>query len=252
MNLHRRVVLLAVTLGVATTLLPSARKPLQRPKLEKIEYQPTGTRVRVDQRTGESVAYMLDGKITYDPVSRNFLLAWVGQDGNSKSVVYDPPSKVDVTVSGRVDWQPAGLLYHYSYSLRSLPSSGQELGSFYLQTRSPVQGITSPDGSWAFWPLTDYLKEQLRVGEGLTWSQVKQGRNGLVPGEEAGGFSFQSRGLPAVVKCYVRGRTELRGGQGEEIPEELHAAIDEVAWRVPQGVRWAQAILLNHLIPVHS
>jgi hypothetical protein len=236
MNLLRSAVLLAVTLGVASTLLPAARKPLQRPKLEKIEHQPTGTRVRVDRITGESVAYMLEGNISYDPVSHNFSLAWIGHDGNSKSVVYNPPSKVDVVVSGRVDWQPAGRFYRYSYSLHSLPSSGQKLGSFYLETRSPVDGMRSPDGSWALWLLSDYLKEQLRVREGLTWSQVMQGRDGLRPGESAAGFSFHSGGLPTVVACYVRGRTELRGGQGEEIPEELHAAIDEVAWRIPKGV----------------
>ena len=66
-------------------------------------------------------------------------------------------------------------------------------------------------------------------------AQTRQGRVGLLPGQKSEGFSYGSPGLPTVVKCYVRPHTRLKG-VGEEIPEALHAAIQRVAWKQPQGV----------------
>jgi hypothetical protein len=58
---------------------------------------------------------------------------------------------------------------------------------------------------------------------------------GLNPGETVTGFAFESPNLPGIVKCYVRPYTVLKG-VGEELPEELHAAIDRVSWKIPQGI----------------
>jgi hypothetical protein len=210
------------------------RRPLPRPELDKIEHQPTGRSLRADPKTGEPLVYDVEGAITYDRRSGNFLLRWTGRRGKRLTVVYEPRLKVDAIVSAAVIYDSGGNAYRYLYSLRSLPSSQQKLQSFYVETRAPVEKVTSPDLSWHAFHLTDHQKQHLQIAGGRQWSQTRQGQVGLLPGTDASGFSYESAGLPGPVKCYAEGRTSLQD-VGEVIPEELIVAFGKADWIIPQG-----------------
>lgn len=228
-------ILLCCLVLAATAEVSAKRKPLVRPVLKNIEHEPTGTRLRPDPKTGQPSEYELDGKITYDKKSGNFLLTWNGVDGQRKTIVYEPATKLDAVIAATVDYDARQNVYRYTYAVTNLPTSKQTLQTFYLEARAPIHDVSAPDATWYSVALTDYLREQFKVRGGWTWSQTMHGRVGLLPAQEASGFTYLSAGLPTVVKCYVRHRGFLKG-VGEELPEELHAAIDRVGWKIPQGV----------------
>lgn len=229
-------ILLSNLLLLATTPLSAERKPLPRPTLKKIKHQPTGTNLRYNPKTKQSEEYELAGKIIYDEKTGNFLLRWTGMDGRRKTIVYEPATRLDAVIAARVDHDPKGNVYRYSYLLSNLPTSERKLQSFYLETQALIDNVKAPDATWGHsTALTDYLRQQFQVEAGWTWSQTRHGRVGLLPGEKAVGFSYLSLGLPGVVKCYVRHHAYLKG-VGEGMPEELNAALDPLAWKIPQGV----------------
>lgn len=223
-----------LSLGLATALT-AKRRSLPRPELETIKHQPTGMNLGVDPKTGTPLVYDVEGEITYDRRSGNFLLTWTGKRGNRLTVVYESPLKVDAIISAAVAYDVEASLCRYTYSVRVLPSSQQKLRALYVETRAPVQQLRSPDSSWVSFPLSDHQKENLRIAGGRQWSQTREGRVGLPPGASASGFSYVSSGLPSLVRCYVRGRTSLKY-VGEEIPEELLVAVGKADWTIPQGV----------------
>ncbi len=227
-------VLLAIPYVWGPAPLPSKRKPLAKPTLARIEHEPTGRRIRLNPKTQQPEEYAVDGKIVYDSKTGNFLLQWNGRDGQPKQVIYEPATKLDVVVEARVEFDEEERLFRYAYSLWNLESSGQKLQSFYLETHASLNNVESPDPGWYSRGFTDYLRKQFRADGGWSWSDTEQGRLGMSPGQKVQGFSFLSRGLPSVVKCYVRHYASQKG-VGEELPEELHAAIDRVAWEVPSG-----------------
>lgn len=59
-------------------------------------------------------------------------------------------------------------------------------------------------------------------------------RLGISPDERVTGFRIVSPNPPGIVAVYVMGRRAPLRAQGE-IPEELHAALDEVSYQFPQG-----------------
>jgi len=217
------------------------RKPLPRPVLKKIEHAPTGTRLRPDPTTGQPVEYRVDGKITYDEKSGNFLLQWTGRDGTRKTIVYEPATKLDPVIAAGVEYDGKADRFRYSYGLSNLPTSRQKLTHLYLELRAPIQEVKAPDATWHSKPFTDFLREKFKVEGGWVWSQVMQGRIGLLPGEKAVGLSYLSSGLPAVVRCYAQPHPILVG-IGEELPEELHAAIHREMWTIPYGVTVGPAL----------
>lgn len=230
-------ILLASVLLLSPVLPLSAdRKPLTQPVLKKIVHSPTGVRLKRDPKTDGWVEYKLDGDITYEEKTGNFLLRWTGADGRRKTVVYAPATRLNAQVAARVEYLPDLRGYRYLYQVSNLPTSQRKLHTFYVEAQAPVEKVGAPDDSWGYSrPLTDYLQAQLEVKAGWAWSQTREGREGLTPGENAAGFSFVSAGLPAVMKCYIRHHAYMKG-VGEELPEELHAAIDRVAWKIPSGV----------------
>ncbi len=229
---------LVLPYGLVLLALPgawAARKPLHSPELRKLEYRPTATRVRVDPKTGRQVEYKVDGVISYDPKNGSFVLSWTGADERRQTIVYQPPNLVEGTIAAAVSYDHQKGVYLYSYSVSNSKRARQRLQSLYIENRAPVENASSPDASWYSSPFTNYLRKQLRVALGWTWSQTKEGRLGIEPGEASSGFSYESADPPAPVVCYVRGYTEpLRAN--EDLPEELHAAIDGVAWRIPKGL----------------
>lgn len=224
--------------ALATALIWAAageRKPLPRPRLRPLQHAPTGIRYRLDPATRQPVEYSLNGKIEFDEKSGAYDVSWVGSNQKTIRLTYEPRNKLDAIVAASVAYDPAKRLYRYTYTLINLPSSQQKFHSLYLETKAPVVEWGSPDRTWYVAPFTDFLQQKFRATGGIGWSQTMGGKLGLPAGEQASGFSLLSQGLPAMVRCYAEGYTPALRSP-EEMPEELHAAIDSIAWDLPYGV----------------
>lgn len=215
--------------------LSADRKPLSRVVLKEIQHGPVRKESRYDPETRKWEKFDREGRIVYEDETGNFLLQWLGMDGQRKTIVYTPATRLDVVVEAGVAYDPEANAYLYSYSMTNLPSSQRILQSLYLETRDSVRDVKAPEKSWYSRPFTEYLKGVFKADDGWSWADTRPGQAGLLPGEKAGGMEFQSAGLPGLVRCYVRHYAKLKG-VGEELPEALHAAIDRVAWQIPQGV----------------
>ncbi|GEM_PF-6484933 len=205
-------------------------------ELAKIENPEGGTRERLNPKANRLDKYDLDQKIVYEEKSGDFLLQWNGFDGKRKTVVYHPANRLHAVVTARVERDPTGNNFRYTYAVRNLPNSQRELQVLYIAIGADVSKAESPDATWgpsvAF---TDYLKKALETPSGWRWSQTRGGRAGLRPGESAYGFAFHSPGLPTPMRCFADIQKGMKG-VGEEVPEELMAALDPVTWLIPKGV----------------
>lgn len=211
--------------------LHAQRKPLTVEPLTSIAHEPTANRLRFDPVTQAYRDYAVEGTIELVPSSGNFQLSWNGVDGSRQELTWEPPNKVSAIVAAEVSFDEANGLYTYSYTLTNLSSSAQKLNTFYVEA-ADVESAVAPDRGWYSRALTQYMMRELSIA-GWAWSQVR-GTVGIPPGQSVAGFRITSRRSPAVVKSYVEGHTPpLR--VKEDLPEELHAAIDRVYFRLPAG-----------------
>ena len=144
MNKILSSILLSSAVFLAASPLSAERKPLPRPILNKIEHEPTGTNLRRDPKTGEWVEYKFEGKIIYDEKTGNFLLRWTGMDGQRKTIVYEPATRLDAVVEAGVDYDSQENAYRYSYVLSNLRTSKRKLQTFYLETQAPIRNVSAP------------------------------------------------------------------------------------------------------------
>ncbi|HZD05891.1 MAG TPA: hypothetical protein VE173_13275, partial [Longimicrobiales bacterium] len=225
-TISRLLAALAVLSFPFPTMLHAQRKPLSVAPLTRIEHKPTGTRLRFDPNKGRLTRYDVEGRIEYLPESRDFLISWAKGDGSRERVHYELPNKVSAIVAATVSFDSSRGLYTYSYTITNGATSTQRLQWLFLEAAS-VDHAMGPDQSWLSEALTPHLTSELGIS-GWSWIQVAA-TLGILPGHEVEGFRIVSRAPPGVVRCYVRGMVPLMR-VSEEIPEELHAAIDRVAF----------------------
>ncbi len=82
---------------------------------------------------------------TVDANAGLYAIEWPGLDGNEKSIAYHRPDAVKVTVSASVT-SGTDRAFKYRYELTSLPSSGQSLTGFLVQTFASDVVPIAPDG----------------------------------------------------------------------------------------------------------
>src|SRR6266705_2657772 len=126
----------AQTVGTSTFVPPKLhRLPVQKkPIAIEGPKQYEKRMLRYDTRTGQSVYY--DPKpnvVLLDEKSGRYALKWIGYDGKQKTVVYQRPDRVDAVVSASVSITDSGR-FLYVYRIDNLPSSGQRLSDFVVQT----------------------------------------------------------------------------------------------------------------------
>ncbi len=214
-------------------VLSAQRRPLSVEPLTAIPFQPTATRMRYDSGTRTFVKYAVEGRIETLRATGDFLVSWNGSDGARHQLTWVPPNKLSVIVAARVSFDELGGLYTYSYAVSNLISSHQALAMLFIEGRG-LEGAEEPNGSWYSSPLTPFLREELSISDGWIWSQPS-GPRGIPPGQIVSGFRLASSVPPGVVRCYAVGRTPDLSSTGEEMPEELHEAIDEAYYRLPEG-----------------
>lgn len=227
---------LLIVLALAVSDAVAQRTPLTHVDLTRIDYPLGGSRERFNAATKKWEKYSLEQKIAYEDKTGDFLLQWNGLDGKRKTIAYRPATRLYVTLVARIEKNPSNGALRYTYAVRNLPNSQRELQALYVETKAAVVDVKSPDGTWGHSaPFTDYLTNVLKAEAGWTWARTASEKPGLLPGEGTYGFSFQSEGLPAPVKCFAANRRGMKG-IGEDPPEELMAALDPVTWFIPSGI----------------
>jgi len=228
--MYRIIVTVMISLSLLANLLPElARRPLTRPKI-KVQLQPTSERlIGVDPQTGEPI-YQPDpeAKVRIDHRTGHVVYTWKGFDGKIKTIVFEPPIKLEVIVKGVVRFDAAEKRYRYIYELTNLPTSEQKLVDFIVLTEADLEGVTKPDEHWWSKPLQPTRIPLFQSKKGWWWADVKYGREGIKPGQSEKGFSFESEGLPGIVNCYAQGYVPPLRGVGEEPPAEIMESIEKL------------------------
>lgn len=202
-------------------------------QLTRIQHEPTAPRFRFDPVHERMVEYAVEGRIEFLPSSGNFLLSWNGLDGGRQEMLYEPPNKLSAVVAAEVTFDSQTGLYTYFYTVSNLPSSAQELNTVYIEGFQIEQAFR-PDDTWYSRGFTSFLKTTFAT-DGWVWSRSFSG-DGIAPGQTVSGFRFTTGSSPGIVNAYVEGRKPGLQAAAEELPDELHAALNQVYFRLPAGV----------------
>jgi hypothetical protein len=146
-------------------------------------------------------------------------------------LIFEPRTNVVPTIASSVTFDSSARRYVYSYEISNAPRAAQNLETIYVEADDP-EPRSGPSG-WYSRSLSSYLVKQLAMRGGWAWSHV-EAPFGVRPSASASGFSIMSVHPPGIVRCVAAGRTSPLVTT-EDLPEELHAAIDAVAWRLPAG-----------------
>ncbi|MEW5767955.1 MAG: hypothetical protein AB1797_10090 [bacterium] len=141
--------------------------------------------------------------VEYDSDNKSYKIYYESYEGERKFWVLEPANKVEVYIDAKVEFSPVTEAYIYSYEVTSTENSLQSVWTFsvkYEDFEDAIVNVSSPEGwfagAFSYIPILDW-------GGDPYYDKV------IKPGEKQGGFSFQSQGLPGIVKCYAEGYTEL-------------------------------------------
>lgn len=145
--------------------------------------------------------------VRFDPKTSNYIFSWKGYDGTRKSVIFEPATKIDVIVKVKIESTNRG--YKYEYKVVNLKTSLQDIRTFAVEYGAPVVRASSPDG----WLSRSFVQKPV-------WGWLGKQKLTIKPGDSFADFTFQSKGLPGIVKCYAQGYTKIM-----EFPEEKPSEI---------------------------
>jgi hypothetical protein len=222
---------IAVAILLFLSLMGGAHSPLAQ-RVRRLPLQKTPIRLKspsdyarrflgVDSKTGQERFYDPKPRVSLlNERAGLYTLKWIGYDGMEKTIVYQRPDAIDVIVIAEVSTLQSGK-HLYTYSIRNLPSSGEYLKIFALQTFTPdakphklrnayigpmSRNKVMKDGNWiAFGLLSDFAKI-------------------ANPGKTAE-FKLESFAPPGLVECRVAGGNQVMKGVGEEMPQELEDVL---------------------------
>ena len=222
----RILLLLALVVQAAGAISPPSqnlrRLPLQKKRITlKSPTNYIHRILRYDSKTSEPVYYDPKPRVVLlDSKSGKYGLRWIGYDGKEKEIIYLLPNAINVVVIASVSKSPSGD-YVYLYNLQNLPSSGQNLAFFSIQTfASDVRPI--PIGKGYVGQMTRHV-EEFRNGNWIGFGSSNFIRS-VIPG---GGVELKlvSPSPPGVVECRVAGGKLGMKGVGEEPPQELENVL---------------------------
>ncbi|MFL6208761.1 MAG: hypothetical protein ACJ74W_07910 [Pyrinomonadaceae bacterium] len=207
---------LALTLTAQTAgaqqRLPFQKKriPLQSPKNYEKRI------LHYDSRTGQSTYYDPKPQIVpLDIKSGTYGLRWVGFDGKEKTIIYQRPDAIDAIISASVSKTDAGQ-YLYIYHIKNLPSSGQYLSTFALQTFTSDARPIPINGGY----VGQYShNSEMRYGNWLGFGSTNFGTE-VAPSRSVE-LKVISSAPPGLVECRITGGQSGMKGVGEEPPQEL-------------------------------
>lgn len=211
---------LALTTALATGQTTVRRTPLQK---TAVAMESPGT-----YQTGERLNPMTGKLEQYDPKPRVVVvdrhrglvhLTWVDHDGKQKTIVYQRRDAIDIVVQCAVV-DGRSEMFDYAYRLDILPSSGERLTSFVVQTFTNDATLVRQPHLHLGW-----MNARLfTVGRWASFAAL----DGYSPSPSPGStfsVTLRSRMPPGLVECRVAGGPTATKGVGEEMPQELAAQI---------------------------
>ena len=143
-------------------------------------------------------------------------------------IVYEPRSKLNPSIKVKVSKIINKNFYSYEYTLHNGSSSIQRLSDFYLDIFSQITNIHVPETTWGtgfFSYVPVFSWNDFKSIDGLPHPY-----DGIARDSSLAGFSFESLGLPAIVKTYFNGRRSipLIFPDPDEPPSEAESIIDSL------------------------
>lgn len=233
---HVAIVLFCLTLTAGWAL--AARKPLRKPEVTRIEVRQKTMEDRligVNPRTGESF-YEPDyqGRIDFERATWNYVVSW--QEGDERvRVVFEPQTKVEVTVATEVSSIAQSNRLKYQYRVLNGEKSKQSLRKLAVEHLSPVsnagRSVPKAPKHWLrageyWWSAPLFHYETVRIPDKpRAWQWFADYGHGITPGDSLSIVSFESVSLPGIVNCYGQGQRKIRLTFPSELPEELSEAL---------------------------
>lgn len=228
------MMVIVATGGQRLPVEKTKRLPLQKKQVTLQSPREYLKRVlRVDAKTGEQILYDPKPRIALmDAKSGKYYLKWIGYDGKEKVVIYQRPDAVDVIVSASVVRNSTGQ-FVYQYTAQNLPTSGEYLGNFMVQTlTSDIIPNTLPTqiDNIFIGRMSDNIFEE---GKWINFAPLPP-RPRVNPGQSIT-FQLTSSSPPGLVMCRVNGGDWGMNGAGEEMPWELENALPNRYRALPSG-----------------
>lgn len=155
--------------------------------------------------------------IYYDAKNQWFVYEWENE-GEIVRGGYDPPNKVKPFVKATVVFDGRDT-YSYRYEVGNQEGAVQVLEDIFISHKSPVFDATAP------FPEKDWFMGEYRDYNEWEWAK----ESALPAGEVAKGFSFSSKGLPAVVEASFYGAQRVRTNMpGDYDSLEVNDAFSEL------------------------
>ena len=145
--------------------------------------------------------------ITYNQVTGNYLIKYPSSDSTFfYTTIFEPATKIEPFIDACVYFDLDSGLYKYEYTVKNGVNSQQRLLSFLVSFFSPIHNITKPNNQWSalpysFVPVFSWSNTLISSYGGAT------PYDGIAPDSSTSGFSFESSGLPTIMKSYSRGAT---------------------------------------------
>ena len=140
-------------------------------------------------------------EIEFDPLSGNYIIKYLGVEGDTIETVFEPSTKIVPTTNAIISFDQNK--YIYEYILSNGINSQQRLYSFSVEYFSELINESQPDSSW--------YSGKFKYLDIKTWANIKSSYgvrtqyDGIAPDSSQDGFIIESLGLPSIVQCYSRG-----------------------------------------------
>lgn len=170
-----------------------------------------------DERTGKVISYDPKYRIDVtDAQSGTVVLRWSDERGQERTLRFQRPDAIDLIVEASVQQFESGE-YEYTYQLRNLPSSGQFLSDFTVQTLGRNTYAVRPPGVYV--GTKSGTAEEFSNGMWFSFGIPYFGRD-VTPGTQAS-VKVRSLSPPGLVECRARGGDFVMYGDAEAFPVQF-------------------------------
>jgi hypothetical protein len=139
--------------------------------------------------------------IYLDPSSGNYIITYIGGEGDTLQTFFEPSTKINAKVECTVSLD--SIQYSYNYIIYNGNTSQQRLLALSVEYFSDLILVNRPDSNWYS---AKFKYFDIRNWANITSSNgVKSQFDGIAPDSSQDGFSIVSLGLPTIINCYLRG-----------------------------------------------
>ncbi|MBI3556058.1 MAG: hypothetical protein HY074_07330 [Deltaproteobacteria bacterium] len=139
---------------------------------------------------------------SYDSKNDWIVFQWLNATTGKQQATYDSSNKVKPTINTAVAFDQAAGVYTYSFQFGNLAGAAQLLQKIFISHPSAVSGSTTPSSEWDGGEYRNKGIWEYDKSTGTT--------HGIPAGQSVSGFSFKSKGLPAIVDVSFTGKRRAR------------------------------------------